>query len=472
MTNDWSREPSASDAKSETGEPSPSAGMDHQQDVVAAAGTPPTPASSRGESSGDGPIKLPVARGAAPKVSVFALRHTFSSLGVTDFRRMWLSLLFISGAQNMQHVARSYLVYELTGSGKLLGLVGAGAAIPMLGLGLFGGVLADRLDRKRLIQASQVVVAGIGLYLGISVWNGSITWGHLLASALLQGVMMSFLVPARQSLIPQIVGQARLNNAMALNSAGGSVFTLATPVIAGVMYAVTGPEWVFFSTAVMSVAAVVLMQYVHSPGPAPRAQRAAVLADIKVGVRYVLASSQLRAIMILLLSVFLFVHTVTFLLPAIVTDVYQKESEAYGALVSMQGVGALVGAIVFAGLANFRRGKLLIYSCMLTGLALMALSLVPVYLAALAIMSVVGVGEAGRRIFSLALLMQQAEDRFRGRVVSIQVMMVGLMPLVTLPSGVALDLLGAQVTVGLLAAAMLATALFVLFTQRSLLELQ
>jgi hypothetical protein len=102
----------------------------------------------------------------------------------------------------------------------------------------------------------------------------------------------------------------------------------------------------------------------------------------------------------------------------------------------------------------------------------MALSLVPVYLVALAIMSVVGVGEAGRRIFSLALLMQQAEDRFRGRVVSIQVMMVGLMPLVTLPSGVAVDLLGAQVTVGLLAAAMLATALFVLFTQRSLLELQ
>jgi hypothetical protein len=138
----------------------------------------------------------------------------------------------------------------------------------------------------------------------------------------------------------------------------------------------------------------------------------------------------------------------------------------------MQGVGALVGAIVFAGLASFRRGKLLIYSCVLTGLALMALSLVPVYLAALAIMSVVGVGEAGRRIFSLALLMQQAEDRFRGRVVSIQVMMVGLMPLVTLPSGVALDLLGAQVTVGLLAAAMLATALFVLFTQRSLLKLQ
>ncbi|MDP6065516.1 MAG: MFS transporter [SAR202 cluster bacterium] len=472
MTTDPSREPSASDAKSETGEPSPSADMDHQQDVVAAAGTPPAPASSRGESSGDGPIKFPAARDAAPEVSVFTLRHTFSSLGVTDFRRMWLSLLFISGAQNMQHVARSYLVYELTGSGKLLALVGAGAAMPMLGLGLFGGVLADHLDRKRLIQASQVVVVGIGLYLGISVWNGSISWGLLLASALLQGVMMSFLVPARQSLIPQIVGQARLNNAMALSSAGGSVFTLATPVVAGVMYAVTGPEWVFFSTAVMSVAAVVLMQYVHSPGPAPRAQMAAVLTDIKVGVRYVLASSQLRAIMILLLSVFLFVHTVTFLLPAIVTDVYQKESEAYGALVSMQGVGALMGAIVFAGLANFRRGKLLIYSCLLTSLALMALSLVPVYLVALAIMSVVGVGEAGRRIFSLALLMQQAEDRFRGRVVSIQVMMVGLMPLVTLPSGVAVDLLGAQVTVGLLAAAMLATALFVLFTQRSLLELQ
>ena len=110
MTTDPSQEPSASDAKSETGEPSPSVGMDHQQDVVSAAGTSPAPASSRGESSGDGPIKLTAARDATPKVSVFALRHTFNSLGVTDFRRMWLGLLFISGAQNMQHVARSYLV--------------------------------------------------------------------------------------------------------------------------------------------------------------------------------------------------------------------------------------------------------------------------------------------------------------------------------------------------------------------------
>jgi MFS family permease len=472
MTNDSSPESSASDAKSETGDPAPSASMDQQHDIAAAADTPPIPASSRGEGSGEGPIKLPAARHAAPKVSVFALRQTFSSLGVSDFRRMWLGLLFISGAQNMQHVARSYLVYELTGSGKLLALVGAGAAMPMLGLGLFGGALADRLDRKRLIQASQVVIAGIGLYVGVSVYNGSVTWGLLLASSLIQGVMMSFLAPARQSLIPQLVGQARLNNAMALSSAGSSVFTLATPAVAGVMYAVTGPEWVFFSTAVMSVAAIVLMQYVHSPGPAPRSPRAAMLTDINVGVRYVMASTQLRAIMMLLLSVFLFLHTVTFLLPAIVTDVYQKQSEAYGALVSMQGVGALAGAIIFAGLANFRRGKLLIYSCLLTALALVALSLVPVYAVALVIMSLVGVGESGRRILSQALLMQEAEDRLRGRVVSIQIMMAGLMPLVTLPSGVAMDLLGAQVTVGLLAAALLATTLFVLFTQRSLLDLQ
>ncbi len=97
----------------------------------------------------------------------------------------------------MQMLARSYLVYDITDSGKILGLVSAAGALPMLGLALFGGAVADRLKRKPLIQAGQVTSMGVALFVAVSITLGWITWVHLLVAALVQGVMRSFLVPAR-----------------------------------------------------------------------------------------------------------------------------------------------------------------------------------------------------------------------------------------------------------------------------------
>ncbi len=113
-------------------------------------------------------------------------RYTFSSLSNPDFRFLWFGLLFLMGGMQMQMIARGYLTYELTASPFLLGLVNAGFAIPMLGLALFGGAVADRMERKRVIQLGQAGAGFIALFVAVSISTGVVSWYHLLLASMFQ----------------------------------------------------------------------------------------------------------------------------------------------------------------------------------------------------------------------------------------------------------------------------------------------
>jgi MFS family permease len=150
-------------------------------------------------------------------------------------------MLLLMGAMQMQMVVRGYYTYFLTDSPVKLGLVTAGFALPMLILSLFGGALADRLERKQIIQFGQLGAGLIAVFVAVSITIDNITWVHLLVASMLQGAVFSFMMPARQAIIPQLVGQELLTNAMALNAMGMSVTTLLAPAIAGTLYALLGP---------------------------------------------------------------------------------------------------------------------------------------------------------------------------------------------------------------------------------------
>ena len=122
------------------------------------------------------------------------------------------------GGIQMQMIARGYLTYELTDSPFLLGLVNAGFALPMLCLALFGGAIADRMDRKRVIQLGQAASGVLALFVAVSISTGTVSWYHLLAVSMVQGGVFSFFMPARQALIPHLVGKDMLTNAMALTT--------------------------------------------------------------------------------------------------------------------------------------------------------------------------------------------------------------------------------------------------------------
>ena len=405
-------------------------------------------------------------------VPASGLRHTFSSLSNRDFRYLWLGLLFVMSGVQMQMIARGFLVWELTHSALMVGLVGAGGGLPMLALGLFGGAAADRVERKYLIQMGQGTSMAIALFIAVSITTETVTWGHLLAGALLQGAAWAFLMPARQAIIPQLVGREQLSNAMALNGAGMSATILLAPAVGGLLYVVIGPQGVYFVVAAAGLTALTLTSFIPRQGRSTRGASGPVLGEIRAGLSYIRKSSLVMALLVIGLVTVLLAMPFKFLLPVYVGEVYQGDSLAFGILLSMMGAGTLVGSLVIASLGRRRRGLLLIMSGCVSGIALLLVALVPYFLAAAGIMLILGLGDAGRRVLNQTLIMEQVEDKYQGRVMSVYMMNFGLMPLGILPVGLAMEMVGGRFTVGILGAALLAVFTLVLFTQKRIRDLQ
>ena len=390
------------------------------------------------------------------------------SLRVPDFRNFWLGMLFLMGAVQMQMIAQGYLVYALTGSPALLGIVNSGFALPMLVLSLFGGAAADRLDRKKIIQLGQALFVITALLTGVSVATGFITWYHLMAASMVMGALFSFVMPARQALIPNLVQTQDLTNAIALNSAGMSATTLLAPAFAGVLYAVIGPAGVYFVLAGLGLIAILITSLLPETGGRPAEAKAKVFDDIRDGLIYIRHAPMVLILLAMGLATALLAMPFRFLMPIFIVDVYRRGPQAMGLLVSLMGLGSLAGSLFVAQAGRWKRGMLLIGTTMLTGVTLLLVAVLPFYMVALVLMVALGLGDAGRRTLNQALIMEVSEAKYRGRVMSVFMLNFALMPLGVLPTGIAAQFLGGQVAVGILAVLLLTVTAVVLVTQKEL----
>ena len=373
----------------------------------------------------------------------------------------------------MQMLARGYLVYDITGSASLLGFVSAGMAIPMLFLAPFGGAIADRVDRKRLIQGGQFIVAALAVVVGAAIYAGRIEWHYLMAASILQGTVWTFMMPARQAIIPQIVGPDRIGNAMALNAAGMSAMTLIAPAVAGGLYALAGPANVYFIISGLSFLSVVLTTLVPKPsGGAPVSRRPDMFNDIGAGLVYIKGNSMVLILLVMGLATTLLASPFRMLLPVFVVDIYHRGPDSMGLLVAIMGGGSLAGSLAIAALGDWRRGMLLIIGSFISGIALLLIAAFPFYYAAAVIMILVGLGDAGRRTINMGLIMEVVEDQYRGRVMSVFMMNFGLMPLGVLPAGMIADILGGQTAIALLGFLLVLVTLSILLTQKRLRSFQ
>ena len=371
---------------------------------------------------------------AARRESGGLFHRTFESLGDPSFRYYFFGLLLLMGAVNMQMVARSVLAFELTDSVLAVGYVGAGFAPPILLFSLWGGAIADRVDRKRLIQIGQVGVALIALAVGVSIITDTVTIWHLIAAALAQGTLWSFLMPARQAIIPQIVGDKLMINAIALSSSGMSLMTLAAPGIGGVLYKIFGPGTVYFVIAGMAVASFVFTTQLPDVGRMKKKAGSAIIEEMKEGFRYVAGKKIVLLLLLMALSTAILAMPFRSLLIVLVADVFDRGAGAVGLLLSMIGLGALIGSLAFAGMrTSSPRGMFLIGSTVLSGLGILAATLSPSYLVLVVIMSFVGLGDSGRRTLNNTLIMEQVDDEHRGRVMGLYMMNFGLMPVGAIP---------------------------------------
>ena len=381
-------------------------------------------------------------------------------------------MLLLMGAMQMQMIARGYLTYDLTGSPALLGIVSAGFALPMLVLALFGGAIADRLQRKRIVQLGQIGAGLIALFVAVSITSGTVTWYHLLAASMMQGAVFSFFMPARQALIPQLVGQGQLTNAMALDAMGMSATTLLAPAAAGFLYNAIQPDGVYYVVTGMCGVAVVLTGFMPSPAGSTGTGRSGVLKDIGDGLTYIKGSALVLALLIMGLISTVLAMPFRFLMPIFIVDIYHLGPEAMGLMTSMMGLGTLGGSLFIAAMGNWQRGRTLIASSFLSGLALLLVALLPFYAVALGLMVVLGVGDAGRRSLNQSLIMEVSDDQYRARVMSLFMINFALIPLGVLPAGLAAEFLGGQMSVGILAGLLIALTAIILLTQRSLRNLR
>ncbi|MDA0770113.1 MAG: MFS transporter [Chloroflexi bacterium] len=410
--------------------------------------------------------------GVAVKSSSLAksLRTTFASLDNRHFLLLWLGMLFLMAATQMQMLSRIYLVYDLTGSGTILGYVSLGIAVPLLLIPLFGGAIADRLDRKLIIQGGQAVVALLALGVGLLINLELISWHFLFVSSMIQGGAFAIMMPARQSIIPSLVGRENLGNAMALNAAGMSAMTMAAPALAGWLYANMGPWNVYYVIAALASGSLVLTSFIPNPEKNSRESMdlKGMFRDIGDGIRYITSQRILLVLLLVGLVTTMLAMPFRFLMPVFVVDIYRQGPQAMGLLMGMMGVGALAGALYVASVGRGKRGGLLILSSFLSAAGLILVATVPIYSFGIIFMLLLGLGDAGRMSLNQALLMEIADDAYRGRVMSIFMLNFGLMPLGVYPAGVLSDLLGGKTVVGMMGAMLLIITAVILITQHQL----
>ena len=395
-------------------------------------------------------------------------RYTLRATQSRDFTLLWLSTMSMVAGYQMQSIAQGYLVYEMTRSAKILGLVSGMAAVPVLCLALVGGAFADRVPPKRLVQVGQACSMSLALFVAFSIVTESVTWVHLAAAALMQGVAWSFMGPARQAMMPHVLPRNRIANGIALISAGMSAPALVAPAAAGLIYAVVGPEGVYVVVAGLGILAVALSTSIRADTKPEDGPRGSVAADIAQGVSYIWDKEVVRLLLLVGFVFIFFSGPLQSLLPVLIVEVYQLESEALGLLVSMSGVGALVGTVVIAGLREGRRGILFVSAGVLSGVVMVAIGLIPIYGLAVGVIAAAGLGTAGVWSLNQILIMGQIEDRYRGRVMSIYMMNFGLMPFAVLPAGIVADIVGPQPVLAGLGVLIVAFSAVILVKERRL----
>jgi MFS family permease len=373
-------------------------------------------------------------------------------------------MLGMAGFQ-MQTIARTVFVDDLTGSAFITGIVAMGFAPSMLITSLFGGVAGDRLERRLVIQISQGAATVLALVIAVLIAVDAIHWAHLFFASLLQGVTFAFQMPARQAILPGLVGKENITNAVALNSAGMGAMTIVAPGIAGVLYGFAGPESVYFAVAGMSALAVVFTSRLPRFLPELRSVKKNVFEDISEGLKYAWNNRLVFVLLISALTTALLSMPFRMQIPVFTRRLYDIDAAEIGWLMAVIGVGGLLAAVITANLrkGNHRGPVLLIVGIGGSGVGILLLAISQIYVIGLAVMIVIGFAGTIQMTLGQSLTIEATDDVFRARVMSLNMMGFGLMPLGALPMGYAIDHLGAETTLFIVGITLIAATVLLVF---------
>ena len=384
---------------------------------------------------------------------------TFAAFEIINYRWFFAALCGNFAAMNIQMFIRGWLVFEITGSYEKLGWMTAAGGLVGLVAAPLGGVVADRVKQKKtILQLAGIANALITLGIAALIFQGILVFEHLLISSILQGLVMNAMMPARQAFTKDVVGLDRLTNAIALSTSGMNTARLLLPGLAGGLVAALGggdgnidpAKWVYLAMAALYVwsASVITLIEVEDRAPDDESQ-GSILSDLSSGFKYVLRTPIIAMLLGCNFLMVFFSLTYFMLLPGFAKDVLNAGPDDLGLLISLSGIGSLLGSLYVASFGNRKRARLLLIGGLLMGVSLLGFAWSTHFWLSTVLLTVVGFGQASRMSLSNVLIQSYVDDDFRGRVMSIYMLETAFLSIAIYPISLFADYFGPQWAVGL-----------------------
>jgi predicted MFS family arabinose efflux permease len=363
--------------------------------------------------------------------------RTFSALHYRDFRLVWIGAFISTTGTWMQTFAQGWLVFQMTRSAFLLGVDGFLATGPMLIFSLFGGVIADRWDRRTIMLISQYLQMAFAFILAALLLTGQVQVWHIFLLSFLTGSAQSFSGPAYISLLPLLVKRKDVPNAVAMNSMQFNLARVVGPVFAGITYAAWGPAICFLVNGVSFIAVIVALKLIRIEHVSTANRTTGMIEEMRAGFRFVRSRHKLLLLTFLAFAgTFLGMPIVTFM-PVVASSIFALDESGYASMLTVYGLGSVAGALGVAATAHaVRKGSSalilqLAFACLLVAFGVsraLPLSLILSFFAGACIVGVVS-------LYS-SLVQLTTTDAMRGRVMSIFMLAFrGGMPLGNLLAG-------------------------------------
>ena len=377
--------------------------------------------------------------------------HAFEN---RSYRLLWPANFFSYTCRWTQLVLLSWLVLELTDSPWLVALVGFVHWTPVLVLGMVGGVLADRLDRRRLLVATQSANLVAAVAMTVLLVTGLAQYWHSYLVILVSGTAWALDTPSRRALIYDFVGRRWMTNALALDSVGSQASKLLGPALAGALITVADVEGGYAAVALFYLVALRLVWSLRLP---PRRTEARVpfrmLRNLSEGFRYARGHSTIMGIILVTMVMNVLLFPYVQMVPVIARDVLHVGPGLMGVLISADGLGALIGAVLVASAGNISyHGRLFLGGAMVALVGLLLFSLSPWYLGSLPALLMLGLGAAGFGTMQSTIVLLVAREEMQGRALGMVSFAIGASPVGFLMVGAVADTVSPNFAIGLNAA--------------------
>src|SRR5580658_864571 len=302
--------------------------------------------------------------------------RVFKAFQYRDFRLMWFGACTSSIGTWMQIVAQGWLIYRLSHSAFLLALDQFLAGIPIFLFSLIGGVVADRVERRKILLGSQYVQMATAGILTVLVATGLVHVWHILCLSFVSGFAQAFGGPAYQALIPTLVEKDDMPNAIALNSIQFNVAIMVGPALAGQALAKLGEKWFFGLNAVSFLAPIISLSII-STRFLPERTTESMFSSLKQGIKFVRKQTSMEALIVLAFCMTALSTPMRTYIPVFVKDIFHRGPETYGNLLSLMGLGSICGSLIVAERGNMRnkgRFALTMLICLGAEIAVFAIS--------------------------------------------------------------------------------------------------